>query len=127
VKPTFSIANRMKAMRLSIAGFLSVLRSEHAMWFHAGSAALIVVAGQYFQISAIDWRWVVLAITLVWCAEAMNTAIEIVCDAMHPEHHPLIGKAKDVAAGAVFCAVLGAAVMVALVFWPYVFALQSAA
>jgi diacylglycerol kinase (ATP) len=117
----FSIANRMKAMRLSIAGFLYVFRNEHAMWFHAGSASLIVVAGLYFQISAIDWRWIVLAITLVWGAEVMNTAIEFVCDAVHPEHHPLIGKAKDVAAGAVFCAVLGAAIILALVFWPYVF------
>jgi diacylglycerol kinase (ATP) len=117
----FSIANRMKAMRLSLAGFLYVVRNEHAMWFHAAIACLLVLAGLYFQISSTDWRWIVLSITLVWGAEVMNTAIEIVCDAMHPEHDPLIGKAKDVAAGAVFCAVLGAAIILALVFWPYVY------
>jgi diacylglycerol kinase (ATP) len=110
----------MKAMRLSVEGFVHVLRNEHAMWFHAGVAALVVLAGVYFHISLADWRWLVLGITLIWCAEVMNTAIEIVCDAMHPGHHPLIGKAKDVAAGAVFCAFLGAATIYALVFWPYV-------
>ena len=31
----------------------------------------------------------------------MNTAFEFLADATHPSFHPLIGKAKDVAAGAV--------------------------
>jgi diacylglycerol kinase (ATP) len=115
----FSIGNRVKAFGNSVAGLLHVFRSEHAMWFHLCVAGLLVLASIYLQISAADWRWVVLAITLVWGAETMNTAVELVCDALHPDQHPLVGKAKDVAAGAVLVAALGSAVILSLVFWPY--------
>ena len=54
----------------------------------------------------------------VWSAEALNTALEFLADAAKPEYHPLVKKAKDVAAGAVLIAALGAAVIGALVFIP---------
>jgi diacylglycerol kinase len=44
---------------------------------------------------------------LVVGAEMMNTAIENVVDLASPEQHPLAGKAKDIAAGAVLiCAII---------------------
>ena len=41
---------------------------------------------------------------LVLVAELVNTAIENVCDALHPSRHPLIGAAKDCASAAVLVA-----------------------
>ena len=117
----FSVRNRMKAFRYAISGFSYVFKSQHAMWFHCLTASLVVIAGFCFHVSASDWRWLVLAITLVWGAETMNTAVEIVCDAVSLDHHPLIGKSKDVAAGAVLVANLGSIVLLALTFWPYLF------
>ena len=55
----------------------------------------------------------------VWSAELVNTAIEALTDLASPAWHPLAGKAKDVAAGAVLLAALGALVVGALVFGPY--------
>jgi diacylglycerol kinase len=55
----------------------------------------------------------------VWLAEGMNTALEYLADAAVPEHHPLIGKAKDVAAGAVLITAMFAFVMAGLIFLPY--------
>jgi diacylglycerol kinase len=49
----------------------------------------------------------VLAIVAVWTAEAMNTAFELLTDLASPTFHPLAGKAKDVAAGAVLISALG--------------------
>jgi diacylglycerol kinase (ATP) len=43
---------------------------------------------------------------LVLLAEGMNTAVEMVVDLVSSEIHPLAGKAKDVAAGAVLLSVL---------------------
>ena len=63
--------------------------------------------------------WIIVAITLVWCAEAFNTALEQLADALHPENHPGIGRAKDVAAAAVLIAAVGAAVIGMLVFVPH--------
>ena len=50
----------------------------------------------------------VLTIAAVWSFEAVNTAIEAICDRVSPEHHELIGVAKDVAAGAVLVAAIAA-------------------
>ena len=51
-------------------------------------------------------------------SEIMNTAIEYLADALHPEHHPEIGKAKDAAAAAVLISSLAASVVGAIVFIP---------
>ena len=49
---------------------------------------------------------------------AYPTAIEALGAAVSPESHPLVGRAKDVAAGAVLLAAIGAAVAGLLVFVP---------
>ena len=117
----FSIANRTKAFAYAIAGLIYVFKTAHAIWIQTVIAACVVLVGFYLKISASDWRWIALAITLVWMTEIMNTAVESVCDALHPEHHPMIGIAKDAAAGAVLMAGIGAVVIGLLTFWPYVF------
>ena len=115
----FSLPGRMRAFGYAVSGLMLVFKTQHAMWFHTLTASWVVVAGLYYHVSASDWRWLVLAITLVWGAETINTAVELVCDAVCLDHHPLIGKSKDVAAGAVLVAAIGAIIIGALVFWPY--------
>jgi diacylglycerol kinase (ATP) len=117
--PKFSVQGRMKAIGFSVSGLVHAFRTEHAMWFHGCASVLVIMAGLYFQVSSMDWRWLVLGISLVLCAEMMNTAVELICDAVNPQHNPMIGRAKDVAAGAVLAAFLGAAIIDVLVLWPY--------
>ncbi len=76
--------------------------------------------GLLWRVSADDWRWLVLAIAIVLAAELVNTAFEHLCDVVQPELHASVKAAKDVAAGAVLVASIGAAVIGVLVFWPYV-------
>ncbi len=61
----------------------------------------------------------VLAMTLVRMAEALNTALEFLADAATREFHPLILQAKDVAAAAVLTAAIGALAIGPLVFGPH--------
>jgi diacylglycerol kinase (ATP) len=117
----FSIAGRMRAFGYAIAGLIYAFKIGHAIWIQSAIAACVIVFGFYLQISSSDWRWIILAITLVWTTEIMNTAVETVCDALHPEHHNMIGVAKDAAAGAVLMAAIGAVVIGTLTFWPYLF------
>ena len=56
--------------------------------------------------SPVWWALVGLAAGLVLVAELANTALETLADLLHPEHHPEVGIAKDVAAGAVLVATL---------------------
>ena len=60
----------------------------------------------------------VLSIVAVWTAEALNTAFEFLTDVASPGYHPLAGKAKDVAAGAVLMSAIGAVVIGLLVLGP---------
>jgi diacylglycerol kinase (ATP) len=66
-----------------------------------------------------DWRWIIVAIALVWVAEIVNTAFEHLCDVVQPDFHVSVKAAKDVAAGAVLIAALAAAAIGVLVFLPY--------
>ncbi len=120
-RPPFGVTSRTNAFGYAIKGLVYVFRTQHAMWFHSFTASCVIAAGLYLHVTPNDWRWLALAITLVWTAEAMNTAVESVCDALHPEHHRLIGIAKDVAAGSVLVAAMGAIVIGTLTFWPYWF------
>jgi len=58
----------------------------------------------------------------VLAVETLNTAIEMLCDFVEPEHNPKIGKIKDVAAGATAVMEIGGAIMVAVLVWPHLLA-----
>ena len=97
----------------------SALRSEVHLRFHAAATVLVIGLGFHLGITRLEWALIALAVAGVWTAELMNTAIETLTYLASPAYHPLAGKAKDVAAGAVLLAALGAAVVGALVFGPY--------
>ena len=78
----------------------------------------VIAAAAYFRLSALEWCAVVLAITAIWVAEALNTALERLTDLVSPGYHPLAGKAKDIAAGAVLITVIGAVSIGIIIFGP---------
>jgi diacylglycerol kinase (ATP) len=115
----FQFSGRVRGFRHAIAGILRMIRCQHNAWIHAAATLVVLAAGFLLRISASDWCWIVLAISIVWTAEALNTAFEFLADAASPEFHPLVRDAKDVAAGAVLLTAIAAAVIGAIVFWPY--------
>lgn len=117
----FSIADRLKSFTFAFAGIAAMLRTQHNAWIHLAATVTVVVAGFGFAIPRGEWLWLIVAIVMVWTAEALNTAIELLCDVASPEFHPLVKQAKDVAAAAVLIAALGAAAIGALIFVPHLF------
>lgn len=91
---------------------------EHNAWLHLAASATVIVAGFALDISLDDWRWLVSAIAFVWVTEAMNTAVEELCDRVSPQFDEAIGRVKDLAAGAVLAASLAAAVIGLLTLGP---------
>jgi diacylglycerol kinase (ATP) len=96
-----------------------MLRCQHNAWIHAGATVVVIAAALLLRLSAGDWCWIILALSIVWTAEALNTAFEFLADAASPAFHPLVRDAKDVAAGAVLITAIAAAIIGAIVFWPY--------
>lgn len=110
---------RLKSFVYALQGVAFLVRTQPNARLHLLATILVFIAGGYIGLSRAEWLWIVVAIVLVWSAEAFNTALEQLADALHPERHPGIGRAKDVAAAAVLIAALGAAVIGVLVFMPY--------
>jgi diacylglycerol kinase (ATP) len=123
--PRFSLRARAASFSHAARGLTVMCRREHNAWLHLAAAILVVAAGIALEVAAADWRWLVLAIALVLTAEALNTAIERVCDRFTTAHCDLVRDAKDIAAGAVLVAAIAAAAIGALTFAPYLRAIMA--
>ena len=114
----FAVAARVRSFGHALRGLAVMLASQHNAWIH-GLATLVVCAlGAALGVSLLGWCALIIAMVAVWTAEALNTAFELLCDVASPEFHPLVEKAKDVAAGAVLLAAIGAAAVGLLVLGP---------
>ena len=93
---------------------------------HAVTALVVILAGFVFQVSRIEWLFLLLSIFLVVAFEIINSAIENVVDLASNYHFSMLAKnAKDMAAGAVLV-VSGFALVTGLIifvpkFWALVF------
>jgi len=118
-----ALTGRIRSVYCALNGLRVMLLSQHNAWVHAFATIAVTIAGFGFGLTRSEWCWIVLALMAVWTAEALNTAFEFLTDATSREFHPLIGKAKDVAAGAVLISALGSALIGRIVFGHYVRAL----
>src|SRR4030095_10732524 len=104
---TLTFTGPLQSVKYCLRGIRIMVVSQHNAWLHAVSAVVVVGAGALVGLSGSEWCWIVLAIVSVWTAEALNTAFEFLTDVASPTFHPIAGKAKDVAAGAVLLAAGG--------------------
>jgi diacylglycerol kinase (ATP) len=121
----FSFTGRIRSFKYAFAGIWTMLKSQQNAWVHAFATVAVVTVGFVLGISPAEWCWLVIAIITVWMAEALNTAIEFLADVASPEFHPLVKKAKDVAAGAVLISAIGAIIIGIIIIGPYVLKLMK--
>ncbi len=115
----FSLSGRIRSFAYAINGLIKLVSTEHNAWVHAVATVSVVGLAWQCDISRSDWMILLLAIAMVWVAEALNTAVEYLANAVSVEFNPHIKHAKDIAAGAVLLAALFAALLGALIFYPY--------
>jgi diacylglycerol kinase (ATP) len=99
------------SLNCAIEGILWAVKTQRHMLFHLVVAILVLVGALILRLTLYEFALLALAITLVLFAELVNTAIEVVVDLASPDFHPLAQRAKDVAAGAVLLASVGALVL----------------
>lgn len=112
-----------RSFRYAAQGILALFRFENNARIHLLAAVAVGVAGFYFKLAPTEWALVVMQIALVWSAEAFNTALEKLADAVSPGYHPLIKAVKDLAAGGVLLVAISAAIVGTLIFYPKLIAL----
>jgi diacylglycerol kinase (ATP) len=100
-----------ESLNCAIEGILWAVKTQGHMLFHVAAAILVLVAALVLRLTLHEFALMALAIILVLFAELVNTAIEVTVDLVSPDFHPLAQRAKDVAAGAVLLASVGALVL----------------
>ena len=115
----FEFTGRVRSFPHAIRGILQMIRCQHNAWVHATATVVVIAASFFFQLSGAEWCWIILAVAIVWTAEALNTAFEFLADVASPEFHPTVRDAKDVAAGAVLVTAIASAIIGAVIFWPH--------
>ncbi len=118
----FTFTGRLRSFKYAAHGIAMMLRCQHNAWIHLAATLAVIACAFALGVSRFDWCALVFAIVGVWVAEALNTAFEFLCDVASPDFHPLVKNAKDVAAGAVLVAAIGAVIVGVMIFAPHVVA-----
>jgi diacylglycerol kinase (ATP) len=113
----------LRSFRFAFAGIGYTLRTQRNARVHAVVACLVIAAGIYFRISAIEWAIVALTIGTVFSAEMLNTVAELAVDLLTQHYHPMAKVAKDVGAGAVLVAAIAAVGVGVAIFGPRLWAM----
>ncbi len=116
------LAQRIKSFGHALNGLGYMVRVEGNARVHLLATLVVLGLGWGLGVSAAEWALLIIAITLVWVAELLNSALELLCDIVSPEYSDKVKRAKDMAAAAVLVAAIGAAGLGALVFVPYFWA-----
>jgi diacylglycerol kinase len=118
MRPFIDFRKATRSFRYAAQGIMDLFRFENNARIHLVAAIGVVGAGFYFQLSQTEWALIITQIALVWAAEAFNTALEKLADAVSSEYHPLIKSVKDLAAGGVLILAISAVLVGILLFLP---------
>jgi diacylglycerol kinase len=114
---TYYLSKRVKSFGHAFKGIATLIATQHHARLHLLSTIIVVAAGLYLRLRRWEWVAILLCIGMVWMAEALNTALELLADEVDRNHRPGIGLAKDMAAAGVLIASVASAIVGVLVFW----------
>jgi diacylglycerol kinase len=117
-----------KSFRYALNGLITLIKTERN--FRIMAVVCIIVNLLGFGLDALGehlnrYEWAILwvAMGLVFVSEGLNTALETTIDVLHPGIHPMIGRAKDMAAGATLSASIVAIIVGLYIFSPHIMSL----
>jgi diacylglycerol kinase len=112
---------RLRSFKFAFRGLLVLFQREPNAWIHLLAAVGVIILGIVYEISRGEWALIMLCIALVFALELLNSSIEVLCDALHPQRSPGIRRTKDLAAGAVLIGAIGAFAVACFIFLPKIF------
>ncbi|MDR0749750.1 MAG: diacylglycerol kinase family protein [Tannerellaceae bacterium] len=113
----FTLRKRLESFRYAFNGIRTLWAEPNAR-IHGIAAATVIAAGFLFHLSPAEWIAVVIVTGAVFTAEALNTAIERLANAVSPGYHETIKQVKDLSAAAVLIMSIAAAITGAIIFLP---------
>ena len=109
------IKGRALSLKYVFKGMWLLVSREHAAMAQVSIFALFIVLGIVFGISTVEWVAQTICCGMILTAEALNTAVEKICDYIQPAYDKRIGFIKDVSAGAACTGVI----VVIVIYYKY--------
>ncbi len=100
---------RFENLRLAVRALMYAWQHELSIKLQVFATLIVSILGLYFKITLTEWIPLIMSFGMVLAIELMNTALENICDTVHPDYDFHIGIAKDLGASASFVAGLIAA------------------
>ena len=113
----FNFKKLIKSFGYAIGG-LKVAFQEQTFRTFCFIAILVIVLMFLFKVSFYEKLILILIITFLMAFELINSRIEQIINVFQPNHDQKARVIKDITAGAVFLASLGAAIIGILIFLP---------
>lgn len=120
------LARLGKSFRYAAKGIAKVAAEEPNFRIQLGLAGVVVVLMFLLGLRTPEKALLTLAIVLVLVLELVNSIFERMVDILKPRIHHYVEDIKDIMAGTVLVASVGALLIGALIFWPYVVKLFQA-
>ncbi len=112
-----------KAFGFAFYGWFLFIKRERNGQIQLAIAVLAIACSIALHISEQQWITVLFCIAAVLSLEMLNTAVEKLCDLVHPGYHPTIKVIKDVSAAAVLWTSIISAIIGSLIFLPKILSL----
>lgn len=107
-KPRKGQQGVLRSFAHAYEGIIYAVRTQRNLRFHLFAAAGVLALSLLVGVSSLELALLVLVILVVVVTEMLNTALEFAVDLVTREFHPLAKLAKDISAGAVLVASVGA-------------------
>ena len=115
----------LRSFGFALEGVSYLIRTQRSAQIEIAIGVVVIAVATWLGVSAIEWAVLILAMALVLALEALNTAIELAVTLASPERHPLAKAAKDVAAGMVLIAAIGAFIVSLAILGPPLIAMTG--
>ena len=115
--------SRYKSFKAALKGLLYLLKTQVNFIIEISAAIIVVILGLIFSIKIPEWIVLIFTIFLVLISEAVNTAIEILCNKIEKKKNKKIKIVKDISAAVVLLSVILSIIIGIVIFLPYVKAL----
>jgi diacylglycerol kinase len=112
--------NALKSAHYAFSGLMWIAPRTPSIKLAIAVSVALVGLGLLLRLALVEIAVLILAATLLLAVETLNTAVEMLCDHVHPEPNPQIGRVKDVAAAATAFCEIGTTFVVLLVLVPHV-------
>lgn len=110
-----------QSIRVAFVGLFTFFRMDRNGRIELIMALVAIGASIIFKISAIEWMFVLLSISMVLATEIINSNLEKLCNLITTEYHPMVKVIKDTSAAAVLITTLISVVVGCIIFLPRIF------